>query len=134
MAAWWLKRQSDVLNVRDINTPKGVSCVFIRSQRWSDRSIRGGVPSHIDTDAFRDLDACARLTYFALLPFVGKSSQQCWPKIKKLAAIIGYHEVSVKKAIRALSDSGFISVGKREFSKARRVNLYTLLEPPIDQG
>lgn len=85
---------------------------------------------HIDTEAFRGLDPCARLTYFALLPFVGANSQKCWPKIKKLAAITGYHIVSVKKAIKALTEAGYIEVGKLEFSKARRVNLYTLLEPP----
>lgn len=85
---------------------------------------------HIDNDAFRNLDAAARLTYFALLPFVGSATQQAWPKVSKLAAIIGYSERTVYRAIKSLHEARFIAVGKLEFNRARRVNLYTLLEPP----
>ena len=86
---------------------------------------------HIDRDAFRSLDQAARLVYFALLPFVGSATQQAWPKVSKLAEIVGYSERTVYRAVKALHEARFIAVGKLEFNKARRVNLYTLLEPPV---
>ena len=85
---------------------------------------------HIDTDAFRSLDPAARLVYFTLLPFIGSESQQAWPKVSKLAAITGYCERTVYRAVKALEWKKYLTIGKLEFNKARRVNLYTLLEPP----
>ena len=85
---------------------------------------------HIDTDAFRKLTARTRLVYFALLPFVGSESQQAWPKVNKLAGIVGCAPRTVYRALVGLEGAGYIQIGKLEFNKARRVNLYTLLEPP----
>jgi len=85
---------------------------------------------HIDRDSFRALSPAARLVYFALLPFVGSDTQQCWPKLAKLATIVGVSERTAWRSISALEDAGLISIGKLHFNRARRCNLYTLLEPP----
>jgi len=47
-----------------------------------------------------------------------------------LAKVVGFSERTIYRAIKELADAKYIHVGKKEFSKTRRVNLYTILEPP----
>ena len=86
--------------------------------------------AHIDTNAFRDLSASARLVYIAILPFAGRYSGHAWPKISRIQEITGFSRATVHRGLRALSRSGYISIGKRQLSLVRRINLYTLLDPP----
>jgi len=86
--------------------------------------------SHMDTDEFRKLSTGSRCVYFALLPYAGRETQKCWPKISSLAKVVGFSERTIYRAIKELADAKYIHVGKKEFSKTRRVNLYTILEPP----
>ena len=84
---------------------------------------------HIDRDAFRNFAPLTKLVYFALLPFVGSETQQCWPKASKLAHILGCSERSVYRGVHELEEAGYILIGKQEFTPTRRVNIYTLLDP-----
>ena len=85
---------------------------------------------HMDTDAFRSMPASARLVYFAILPFVGRYSREAWPKVSRLEQITGFSRGTVHRALSDLSRKKFIHIGKRQLSPARRINLYTLLDPP----
>lgn len=84
---------------------------------------------HIDRDVFRAFAPTTRLVYFALLPFVGSESQQCWPKANRIAEIVGCSQRTVYRAVHELAEGGYILIGKKEFTPTRRVNIYTLLDP-----
>ncbi len=95
------------------------------------RGVRFGViyKDHVDTDAFRSLTCADRCVYYALLLFAGQNSAKAWPKVTTLMKLTAFSERTVYRGLRVLQDRGFIEIGKKEFTKTRRVNLYTLLTP-----
>ena len=96
-----------------------------------ERGGRFGViyKDHVDTDAFRSLTCADRCVYYALLLFVGHHSGKAWPKVSTLMQLTAFSESTVYRGLRVLKQKGFIDIGKKEFTRARRVNLYTLLSP-----
>mgnify|MGYP003661958225 CR=1 FL=1 len=85
--------------------------------------------NHIDRDDFRALSPSTRLVYFALLTFVGRADQQAWPKVSRLARMVGASERTVWRAVKSLESAGYLTIGKKWYNRARRVNLYTLTDP-----
>ena len=83
----------------------------------------------MDRDDFRGLTPTTRLVYFAILTFVGRATNQAWPKAKTLSKLVGVSERTVWRAVRDLQKAGFVEVSKRWFTSTRRVNLYTLTDP-----
>jgi hypothetical protein len=82
-----------------------------------------------DTPRFRLLSPWARVTYVTLLTFVNPAHGQAYPKQRRLCGIIGASESTLRRALRELTDLGYVStVVTRQGFRSR--NVYTILSPP----
>lgn len=96
------------------------------------RKLRFGVimVDHVDRDSFRKLKRNSRLVYFYLLPWVGRSTRQAWPKVKTLMKVSGLSRATIFRALAELKRERWIEIDKKRLSPARRINRYTILDPP----
>tara|TARA_Y100000296_G_scaffold85151_1_gene120340 strand:+ start:1077 stop:1409 length:333 start_codon:yes stop_codon:yes gene_type:complete len=90
----------------------------------------------VDLEAFRELRATARCVYYALLPYAGQQETgetACWPKVKRLMALTGFGERTVRRAVADLERAGFLAIGKKETPRGK-INLYILRSPGDDSN
>ena len=80
-----------------------------------------------DSDRFRSLSPSHRLIYVSLCMFVGRQTGTCYPKISRLARMTGFSRSTIFRALNKLESLEFVERQKLHLSKARRINLYTLL-------
>jgi len=79
-----------------------------------------------DTDEFRSLTPAHRCVYVTLCMYVGRYTQQCYPKIASIMQVTGISRATVFRALSELERVGLVERSKRFINPARKVNLYIL--------
>ncbi len=80
---------------------------------------------HNDVIDNHNLNASDKLVYMVLARFVDEETQECYPSIKKLKKMSNLTEPTIRKALKALKENGFIEISQ----EVGKVNYYQLNEP-----
>lgn len=71
-----------------------------------------------------------KFVYIILCSYKNATTRQCYPSVKRMAALSCCSANTVRKALKGLKEKGLISILERKVDKVNCSNLYTTLEIP----